>query len=220
MISVTVYRIFHLAQMIFLIFTGWIVYKFVTGTRTRTHITETDHTKIAVLVLVGLIFSFIGDSINSNLIDLTRATGIKQQVLLSVPVFAVAHILYIRSFILLSRFNVQKRTWIILLLIWPLFSVGLWKAIVNPASSLMVALSFPYAFMVALMALSSLRVPLAWGRVGLPTAVGGFLFLLSDSLIGWSLGREGSFMLSQIIWSTYFAAQILILRSVLIPVSA
>jgi hypothetical protein len=220
MISVPVYKLFHLSQMVFLIFTGWIVYRSVSRTRTRNHLTETDHTRIALLVAIGLVFSFIGDIVNSNLIDLTQATGIKPQVLLSVPVFAIAHILYIRSFILLSAFNVPKRTWTILLVIWPLLAIALWKAIVNPASSLMVILSFPYAFMVTLMALASLRVPLAWGKVGTLAAVGGFLFLLSDSLIGWTLGRQGSFLLSQVIWFTYFAAQILILRSVLIPVPA
>ncbi|MCE9600282.1 MAG: lysoplasmalogenase [Spirochaetia bacterium] len=219
MISLSVYRVYHLAQMIFLIFAGWIVYRTVVKTRTRTHITETDHARIARFVLIGLVFSFIGDVINSKLIDLTSVTGIKQQVLLSIPVFAIAHILYIRSFLILSSFNVSKRTRIILLVLWPVLSVILWKSIVNPASALMVILSFPYAFMVTLMALTSLRVPLAWGSIGYPTAVGGFLFLLSDSLIGWVLGREGSFAISQVIWFTYFAAQILILRAVLIPVT-
>jgi len=169
------------------------------------------------LVQIGLIFSLIGDFANSGLIDFRSLIGLDPPVLFSVPFFAIAHILYIRGYFAATSHKSGGRYRTITLIAWPFVAAMLWRLLIEPRASLLTYLSFPYAFLVSLMALTSLWIPIVWGRAGLLTAVGGFLFLTSDSLIAVSLSRPVSNGVHQIIWITYFIAQSLILRTLLLP---
>jgi hypothetical protein len=204
----SIFRFFHLGQMVLLIVASFFV-RAQLAARSAMELSEAAWNRAATLIQIGLVFSFVGDIINSGLIDLRSI--LKPQVLISIPFFATAHILYIRSYFIQTAF-LSSRT-IFLWVLWPFCAFALWKAVVDPSNTLIAALSLPYSFMVSLMAISSIRMPMKYGLPGFTVTFGAFLFLLSDALIGWSITREHTRELSQVIWSTYYTAQILILRS-------
>ncbi|MGB1580659.1 MAG: lysoplasmalogenase family protein, partial [Nevskiales bacterium] len=89
----TAYRSYHLAQMLLLIFTAALLWPRVVGTAASPWLYS--------LILLGLLSSFVGDVINSFLIDLSQI--VEPQTLLSVVPFAIAHCLYIAAFWRLGR---------------------------------------------------------------------------------------------------------------------
>ncbi len=172
------------------------------------------------LITTGLLFSIIGDLINSYLIDLTCI--IKTQSILSALPFSIAHILYIRSNYIISEkyatlnrhvFYPMQKLRKITLVVWPILSVLLWKILVSDAAPALIKyLSFAYAFMVCLMALSSVWLYNATGKNGLIPALGCVIFLSSDSIFGYFLmdGNNAPLWSSMAIWLTYFTAQLFI----------
>lgn len=200
------YRIFHLLQMITLILVTWLAYKSLPR--------EQPWKAAVILVFTGLCFSLAGDVINSFLIDLSFI--IQPQTLLSAIPFAIAHFLYIGSFWIISRSGEQRVSsqWMAAtFLVWPLLAFGLWQVLVDSsAGPVLKWLSFAYAHMVVLMALTSLWPLKALGKVAWVAAAGGFIFLLSDSIFGAWLaeGQDRPLWVSQAIWTTYFLAQLAI----------
>ncbi len=206
------YRIFHLLQMLALIALSVIAYRQLEeGTLWR---------QIAMLILAGLCFSFVGDLINSQLVDLSAL--LKPQTLLSTIPFAVAHFLYIASFWKIARSGgapVTGRMILASFLLWPVLAVGLWQLLIgSSAGPLIRGLSFAYAHMVVLMALTSFWPLKALGRAAWLSATGGVLFLFSDAFIGaWLMeGPTRPLWVSQTIWVSYFLAQICLMHVPLI----
>ncbi len=197
------YRVLHLAQMLMLI-----VVAYLAG---RNRPAEPLWSSTRWLILAGLLFSFGGDLINSFLFDLSHI--IEPQTLLSIVPFAIAHCLYITCFWRLGRAGPSPfPTPLILftLFAWPILAASLWLVLVDyEAGPLLKWLSLGYAHMVVLMALVSLWPLKALGLKAWVAAAGGLIFLLSDSVFGAWLteGRDRPLWTSQVIWVTYFLAQ-------------
>jgi len=207
----TLLRILHLAEMVVLI--GIAFFYQLHAARSRSM--DADHRRkwmrVSFWIRSGLVFSLAGDFINSKLFDFTFI--LKPQTLLSILPFAAAHIYYIRSFIFVSNDTeaTAKKRLIATMLVWPLIAFPLWYFLMGrTAQGIMLYLSLPYALLVTLMALFSIHVSSSRGSLAFPVTAGGFLFLLSDSLIAYSLVNEPSALRSQAIWITYILAQILI----------
>ena len=193
-----VYRILHLVQMLALIALvaarhGW------TDPQAR-------------WVLAGLSLSLLGDGVNSYLLDLSAI--IRPQILLSIPAFVCAHLCYLVAYArVLGRRppspGARNVRWLMALLWLPL-SLLLWRLVIDPnAPPLLLKLSVGYAMVVMLMGLVALLLPLERGRVALWPALGGLLFVISDSVLGAHLldGELRPVWISQWIWISYFAAQ-------------
>lgn len=208
----SIYRVFHLGQMLLLIFLAAMAY--------RSLDSASIWKQVSTLVFLGLCFSFIGDVINSFLIDLSFI--LKPQTLLSAIPFAIAHFLYIASFWKLGRQTPQPVSgqWMLLsFLLWVPLAIGLWQILVDTsAGPVLKWLSFAYAHMVVLMALISLWPLKALGLFAWVAAAGGLTFLLSDAFFGaWLVeGQSRPLWVSQTIWTTYFLAQLCIVHVPLI----
>lgn len=215
--SMVGYRVQHLVQMALLIGFAFWCWRRIRTTQVIPVAERVLWGRVSTAILVALILSFCGDLINSYLFDLESI--IKPQTLLSVVPFLLAHLLYIRSFWRLSHESERGRSmvWRLLrnpmLLLWPLLAGVLWQAVVSPeAGGLIKGVSAVYAIIVVLMAITSLWVLLCRGLVFWPVALGGGLFLASDTLLGLHLlaGPDRPFIVSQLIWLSYFLAQFLI----------
>ncbi len=198
------YRVFHLLQMLTLIVLAVMAFRQLEQ--------GTFWQRISMLILAGLCFSFVGDLINSHLVDLTSI--LKPQALLSTVPFVIAHCLYIASFWKIARSGhspISGRLILASLLLWPVLAAGLWQLLVDSSAGPVIRwLSFGYAHMVVLMALTSLWPLQALGRIAWVAAAGGLLFLFSDAFFGaWLMeGAQRPFWVSQTIWATYFLAQL------------
>jgi uncharacterized membrane protein YhhN len=201
-----VYRVLHLVEMLLLI--GLVAWQF------RLRSVESR------LILAGLLLSFGGDLVNSYLFNLSIL--LKPQTLLSIPLFVLAHLCYIACFLRLlrrpppGRPAVRPWQWLLALVLWPVLALGLWQVVIDPAAPpLMVKLSLGYAFVVMLMGVIAVLLGAVRGRQALWPALGGLLFLISDSLLGAFLldGPTRPVLVSQAIWITYFMAQVLISRA-------
>ena len=206
------YRIFHLGQMLLLLVTACLSGRLVPA--------HSPWIATRWLILFGLLFSFAGDVINSFLIDLSFI--IEPQTLLSVVPFAIAHCLTISVFWRLGRQGAHPMPVVLIgltLLAWPVLAASLWLILVDyEAGPLLKWLSLGYAHMVVLMALVSLWPLKSLGLAAWVTATGGLIFLLSDSFFGAWLteGQNRPLWASQLIWVTYFVAQICVMQVPLI----
>ncbi len=205
------YRVFHLMQMLLLIVAAALACR---------QVEAKPWLALRWLILAGLVFSFGGDVINSFLFDLSHI--IEPQTLLSVVPFTIAHCLYITVFWRLGRGGQQPlygALVVLTLLIWPVLAASLWLILVDyEAGPLLKWLSLGYAHMVVLMALLSLWPLKSLGLKAWMTAAGGLIFLLSDSFFGaWlTAGQARPLWVSQVVWVTYFLAQLCIMHVPLI----
>ena len=205
---VAVYRALHLLEMVALI-------ALVVGT-------IGPRSAVSRLIGLGLMCSLIGDFINSHLLSLEHV--IRPQTLLSIPPFTLAHLAYMAAFVRLLRAAGERapsRASVIgLLLVWPWVAVGLWSWMIHDdAPERLRQLSLAYAFVVTLMGLLALMLGARLGHAARLPAIGGVLFVVSDSLIGLFLldGPARPLWASQAIWISYFAAQCLIAQAGTIP---
>lgn len=217
----TSWRIIHLLQMLALI--ALLLYE---GNKINKKSNPESHT-IYILIITGLLFSFVGDGINSYLVDLTFI--IPNQTILSALPFSIAHILYIRSNYVISHHYISdksqayfpiKKVRLATLVLWPVIAVVFWSLLISDsAPKILKYISFGYAFMVGLMALSSVWVLNRLGKDGIIIFLGGIVFLCSDSMIGYFLldGPNRPFWASQVIWITYYIAQLFIAHSPFVP---
>lgn len=153
---------------------------------------------LARLVLVGLIFSWLGDTLPSFAGDASF--------LVMVGMFAFAQAAYAAAFWPYRRASLLRSPWA---LVYVAFAVGL-LALCLPQAGALAGPVIGYAAIITAMAV------LATG-VNRLTAVGGALFVLSDSLIAldtfvpaWDLPAHGLWVMS-----TYGLAQLLIVLGVL-----
>lgn len=203
----TLYRGFHLLQMVILLLAAFLLGK---------QLQDPPWKGLRWLILLGLAFSFVGDVINSFLIDLSHL--VDPQTLLSVVPFALAHCLYIAVFWRLGRSGEKRLPMALLvltLLVWPVLAASLWLMVVDySAGPLLKWLSLGYAHMVVLMALVSLWPLKSIGRAAWFVAAGGLVFLLSDAFFGAWLteGQDRPLWVSQLIWASYFLAQLCIMH--------
>ncbi len=212
------HRAFHLLQMALAIY---ISFSILSEARTRdTKDGGRTRSLPALLVLLGLVFSWVGDFVNSRLIDLTYI--LPQQTLLSVPFFTLAHVFYIIVYVRLFRAGpkgVSKSRVIYIkasLVLWPFLAAGLWKVLIPAGGPAAVKwTSLFYALVVTLMMIVSTWVSVSWKAKGFKVTLGGVLFWISDGIIGYYLLRPSTEYATIVIWVTYFAAQLLIMRSTL-----
>lgn len=171
--------------------------------------------RVARLVITGLLLSFAGDLVNSFLFDLGFL--LEPQTLLSIPPFVAAHLCYIAAFvILLRRASGELQPWGRVLLAWPVLALVLWWLVIDRnAPPLLLKLSVGYAFVVTLMGLMALLLGMRLRHAAWAPAIGGLMFVLSDSIFGSFLldGPQRPVLVSQAIWVTYFLAQVLISRA-------
>lgn len=206
------YRVYHLAQMLVLILAAVLARSQVAA--------QSPWPAVWWLILLGLGFSLAGDVINSFLFDLSHV--IEPQTLLSVGPFALAHVLYITVFWRLGRTGMQPipaALVLINLLVWPALAVSLWLVLVDiTAGPLLKWLSLGYAHMLVLMALCSLWPLKSLGRRAWIAAAGGLIFLFSDAFFGAYLtqGQARPLWVSQVIWVSYFLAQLCMMHVPLI----
>jgi uncharacterized membrane protein YhhN len=198
--AMTAYRILHLAEMLALI--------------ALVGLESAGRGRVARLVLAGLLLSFVGDVINSHLLDLSSI--LQPQTLLSIPPFAAAHLCYIAAFVAIIRgASTQPLPWAPFTVLGPMLALGLWWLLIDrSAPPLLLKLSLGYAFVVTLMGLTALLLGLRLGGHAWLPAVGGLVFVVSDAILGSYLldGPQRPLLASQAIWATYFLAQGLVSR--------
>ena len=146
--------------------------------------------RVAVLVLAGLVFSWLGDSLGSGGLDV------------KIAFFLVAQICYVIAFLAPFRRQYAGRPWQHHLRWLPyLLAVAGLMAVVVPRSGLLAPAVAVYAVGIGMMAVFATSL----GRVA---TVGGALFLVSDGLLAvqeftyWRVPFQGL-----LIMATYLAAQ-------------
>ena len=167
------------------------------------------------MIAAGASLSICGDIINARVVDLTGIVA--AQTLLSIPLFAVAHALYIAAFWRISADGMRGRPALgaATLAGWPIAALACWLVLVGDTPDPVVRwASLPYTFFVVGMGAISLRVAAVYGRRGLPTAIGGWLFVVSDGMIGAFLPGQPPRPWGMVIWGTYLIAQLLIVRTI------
>eukprot|EP01095_Lingulamoeba_sp_RSL-Kostka_P004037 TRINITY_DN15127_c0_g1_i1.p1 TRINITY_DN15127_c0_g1~~TRINITY_DN15127_c0_g1_i1.p1 ORF type:complete len:284 (+),score=11.56 TRINITY_DN15127_c0_g1_i1:61-912(+) len=218
---------FHLLQMLFLVMFSLIRYTFVKNKYNE------GNRHLQLCLLIGIISSFIGDVINSEIINLSFI--IKPQVLLSAIPFSITHICYayVISMICFSKSENQRKIEIIdllkkihrlCLLLVPVIAISLWYYYVysnsnSATSSLLLFISFGYSFLVTILFIATLLLFLCSYVIEKNSIyfdfilfLGGSLFLYSDCMISVSLfsGIYTSISHLQLIWVTYYASQIIL----------
>ncbi len=221
------YPIFHLSQMAALIFLTYLTHRKISESPEIRYLDRETWKRISFFIRLALVSSLAGDLINSELFYLGFI--IEPQKLISILPFAFAHYLYIRAFILMTPepdasgkpgHIAKKRIWITVILA-PIAAVALWNAVISDhASQLIKILSFPYALIVSLMMLAAVQMPIVWKKEGMRIALGGWLFVISDSLIALYIIEPRSLIVTQTIWISYILAQILIASSLFLAVES
>ena len=171
----------------------------------------------------GMRCAFIGDVINSFLLDSILRKIIHPSTMLSIVPFAAMHIYYIRAFQVLraagssnSTESQKKKHKMFLNLLWFAAAALLhYKLVLKGVPILDFFEKTPwrffatvgYALMVTRMAIDSCFPP-----KNAILAAGGVLFLFSDAIFGYTLsdGPQRAPVWSFMIWITYFCAQLLI----------
>lgn len=207
------WRGLHLLQMLLLI--GLVIVGRSYLKKQESHWVTQSH-----FVLAALVFSFIGDFINSGLIDVSAIT--EQRHVLSIVPFAIAQIIYVMVFWRSSSVSPEHSASDSIsnfklagLVLWLPVSVGLWFTIFTDwMPTVIERATLFYACLVMLMGITSTWIWRVWGDIGSWVTIGAMLFLISDAMIGSAISRgvapEG--VAAHIIWATYFSAQCLIAR--------
>lgn len=153
------------------------------------------------LLMIALASAFLGDVINSGLIDLTAIYS--PQVLLSLPFFLITHLLYLALFWQLLGGSLALR------LLPALISVAVVLQLLAPDVGLvgMIGLAAygTMLFSMAYMSLSFLRKETFAPWV----ALGAWVFVASDCMIGGTLfsGLERTLEVNVLIWISYLFGQ-------------
>ncbi len=171
---------------------------------------------LAALTTVGIAFGFLGDLFMANIFRQTN------HILFGMAAFAVGHVLYMLGFREIAvQFALHDLGNYALALggAW-LLALILWRVLVyTPQGGAMQYAALIYALFLASMAAFALGIAMQRGDFfGL--ALGGLLFLLSDTLIAAQLFARRAFpFISDLVWATYIAAQTLIVCSVPLALS-
>lgn len=168
---------------------------------------------LAGLICFGIAFGFVGDLFMANVFNQSQANSLK----IGIGVFAVGHILYMLGFAQIAQlFNFLDlgRYALAFIITW-VMTIVLWFALIyRPSAGVMQYAALVYALFLASMA--GFAMGLAFHQAQLiPLALGGVLFMLSDTLIGMRVFAGRSFRyIGDVIWVTYIVAQILIVTVV------
>lgn len=159
------------------------------------------------LIAAGLLLSLVGDIINSYLFDLSSL--LKPQTLLSIPLFASAHILYSIAFYRSGGKHSPNGIKLISLIAWTPIAVMLWLIIIDSDSgNILKYASLGYALIITIMLIQVIWLKIALGGLSLLLCAA-ISFMLSDMLLGSYLtaGDQRPLWVSQAIWLTYFLGQ-------------
>lgn len=171
---------------------------------------ETPLNSMALFFALGIACGFLGDLFMANVFNQ------EQHVLFGMAAFALGHVFYMlgfREIALHFGYHDLGRYALGLVLMWALALV-IWFALIRrPEGDAMQYAALAYALFLASMAGYALGLALQQGAFW-PLAVGAILFLLSDTLIGARLFAGQRFAYSgDVIWTTYIAAQVLIVTA-------
>lgn len=157
--------------------------------------------KYKILITIGILFSLMGD------IFLMLPSD---QFLIGLICFLITHICYIVAFLLDSRFGRPIWPYVLLALI----AIGIFELLSNgiaPSMKLPVAI---YAAALSFMTAQALARSLQQKNLGSQlAAVGGIVFLISDTTLAYDRFVSGFAAAPAIILSTYYAAQYFIALS-------
>lgn len=200
----SIWRISHLVQMLILM--GWLVLA-------NQHLGP-EFRRGGLWLLVALIFSFIGDVVNSRLIDLSFI--VDPQIFLSIIPFAATQLIYALLFWQAAKSspNIFQYKWLSLIA-WPIITFVLWQSLLSDGMTpVLTAATLAYASMVLLMLVTSSWLWRAWGSAGLPLFAGALIFVSSDATIGFNIsqGHSPAGLSAHYIWVSYIVAQCLIVR--------
>ena len=166
---------------------------------------------VALPILAGVIFGFLGDAL---LLNTTR----ERRFLLGLGAFLAGHLLYVLGFLLSVSAAHSHPVPLFFLALIPLAGYGfwylnhLWRELADraPAVTLYVVVIIAMTF-VALVRASAIGSPGAWIVV-----IGSLFFVVSDSLLGIQLFRASTRILRVAVMSSYIAAQLLIVQGFLL----
>lgn len=198
------WRVVHLIQMLLLM--GWLA--------VANRQLSPEFKRCGQGLMFALVLSFIGDVINSRLIDLSFI--VDPQIFLSIIPFAATQLIYALLFWQAAKTSPRilqyKR---ISLILWPIITLLLWSNLLaDGMPTVLVAATLGYASMVLLMLVTSSWLWRAWGSAGLPLLLGALIFVSSDATIGFNIsqGHSPAGWSAHYIWASYIVAQCLIIR--------
>ena len=159
--------------------------------------------KYKIFILVGLLFSLIGD---------VFLIFPERHFTKGLIAFLVGHIFYIFAFLIPQGFNFN--VWIFL----PIFLLGvLYLKIILPYAGEKALPVIIYIIIIAIMGWTALERFYSAQTIGaLLAAIGAILFMLSDSILAYNKFRKQFGSAELIILSTYYTAQWLLALSVII----
>lgn len=165
---------------------------------------------LTLFTLLGISCGLLGDLFMANVFRQ------RQHLLLGMIAFGIGHIFYMLGFreIAVSLNITQFRVYFPALLAAWLAAAVLWALLVrNPEANGLQYAALGYGLFLATM--GGYAVGIALQRTEfVPLALGSMLFLLSDTLIAAELFAERGFpYIGDVIWTTYIAAQVLIVLS-------
>ncbi len=167
---------------------------------------------LGLLTLAGIACGFAGD------LFMADAFGQKDHVLYGMLAFALGHVFYMLGFreIALTFGLHTTASYVLALLVMWVIALLIWFFLVREPTGdqTMQRMALGYALFLASMAGYAIGLALQQAAFW-PLAIGGLLFLLSDSLIAARLfgGRRFRYM-GDWIWGTYIIAQVLIVTAV------
>lgn len=160
-------------------------------------------------VLLGLALTV--SSVGDVLLGVSRigSNGTDQLFLWGLSAFLIAHLLYIVLFRKFASRAVWKASWLRIggTLLIPCLLVLLLTTLYASLGAFRIPV-FLYSFVIAAMGVSAL-----FANVPVPAGIGALLFIASDSMIALEKFHAPILAGAQLIWITYYLAQLLIERS-------
>jgi hypothetical protein len=152
-------------------------------------------------VAIAMIFCFLG--------DMTLAKFIPGGIMLGMAMFAVAHIFFIIGYtktVKENQGNIINKSFVIAIILYCTYFIIVWNMLLRctPKGSSFAIASLIYGFLICVMASISVSLYKNY-REYLKTAIGAFMFVLSDTLIAVTLTTPVPYS-DLIIWITYVLA--------------
>lgn len=165
---------------------------------------------LTLFTLLGISCGFLGDLFMANVFRQ------RQHILFGMIAFGIGHIFYMLGFreiavwLNITHFGVYfpalLATWLVAVILWAIL-------VRKPQGNSLQYAALGYGLFLATMGGYAVGITLQRTEF-LPLAVGGVLFLLSDTLIAAELFADRGFpYIGDVIWTTYIVAQVLIVLS-------
>ena len=165
----------------------------------------------SILIFLGMLFCFHGDLTLAGIGPFEKLY--KNSFLIGIASFAIGHSFYTTAFISIYS-NLLWSLCVLSLYILTLFLLAYIFIYNANTPKLLHNASLLYGLIIAFMATAAFTV--FWGlkRFWILPAIGGFIFIISDFLIGTSeLGKKKVPHYQKLVWITYMVAQLLIIIS-------